>query len=254
MSDHVDFMRITLNTRFADVLSDDFSTASWALPVLNFSAQHTIKHFVESANILNSIHNVSDDSSSLAFTIANGPDYFIFVQPGFYDVYSLRDALNVQLAIWSITVSWDRVAGKMKFVHPSLQFTFIAGASTLFPLLGFTSNLNHHSTTTGGFFLRSDTVVNMTPNHCVCIHSNFNSGSILAQHQHAQGMLQTIFINVPPMASIVFRNDNTQPICNLQRNNISEISLSLTNESGKRLDFNKQHWTVCLQLNIVRYV
>ncbi|KAJ1401002.1 hypothetical protein B484DRAFT_405859 [Ochromonadaceae sp. CCMP2298] len=144
------------------IRGDDFSTASWALPVLNFSAQHTIKLFVESANIPNSIHNVNDDSSSLAFKIANGPDHFVFVEPGFYDVYSLRDALN--------------------------------------------------------------------------------------------GVLQTIFIDVPAMASIIFRNDNTQPICNLQRNNISEISLSLTNESGKRLDFNKQHWTVCLQLNIVRYV
>jgi hypothetical protein len=146
------------------------------------------------------------------------------------------------------------VAGKMRFTHPSLPFTFYFDAPTLFPQLGFEPTRNHHSTTTGGFTLTSDTIVNITPHHCICIHSTLHSGSILSQHNHTQGVLQTIFIDVPPMAAVIFTNANLQPICNLQRNDLSEVTLSLTNESGRRLDFNKQHWTVCLQLNIVRYV
>ena len=102
-------------------------------------------------------------------------------------------------------------------------------------------------------YLDSYQCVNLQTKQCICISSNFQTGNINFTDISSRNILCSIPISSQPNSNIIYIN-STNFRNNLYTNVINTICLKLIDQNNNILDLNGCHWSITLQLDVLRFV
>jgi hypothetical protein len=121
--------------------------------------------------------------------------------------------------------------------------------SSCLELIGFSSLADIYS---NNKTLTSNTNVNLQSVQCICIRSNMQTNSITSGNQNNVSTLASIPISNQPYTTIAFINQTNHKV-NLYNNNLNTINIKLLDQNGNVIDLNGLHWSMTLQLDILRF-
>ena len=239
-----ELFQIHLNSKFAD-RSFSTSDCEWYLPLIEIPLQHTIYISVQHAIIPYSFYNINTSNNYLNYYF-NGNSYPIYIPVGNYSAFQLLSFLKSNINF--MDVSYDVITNKFTFTNSTYDFAFLS-SSTCFELIGFLvgSEVNSFNR-----IITSVNSINLQSKHCICIQSNFQTGSINTTNRHEGNVICSIPIADQPFSMISYQNHNNLKY-NMFNNTISSIHLKLTDQNNNLVNLNGCHWSISIQLEIVRF-
>ena len=248
MSTTTEILQIHLNSKYADKIYNGSynSYCEWFLPVIEIPLQHTIYLSCQHAVIPYTFYNIDSSNNTLKYLL-NGTTYTVTIDEGNYNIYQLVTFLKSNLNL--ITVTYNPINSKLTFTNSTYDFSFL-NTSTCLEILGFNPNTIVSSISRT---LTSSNVINLQSKHCICIQSNFHTGSINSVNKNESSIICSIPINVPPYSMLTYQNHNNLKY-NLFNNVITSITLKLCDQTNKLINLNGCHWSVSIQLEVVKFV
>jgi len=242
-----EILQIHLNSKMADKYnSSTTSDCEFFLPLIEVPLQHTIYLSVQHAIIPYSFYNINSSNNLLVYTY-NSIVFNVIITQGNYTAYDLLAFLKNALSMNNIT--YDIITNKYTFVHTTYDFSFTS-SSTCLSLIGFNDGTTY---TSSGKTLKSVNSINLQSKHCICIQSNLQTGSINNTHKSESNIICSIPIDKPPFSTITYQNHNNLKY-NLFNTTISTLNLRLTDQNNNLIDLNGCHWSISIQLEVVKFV
>jgi hypothetical protein len=241
-----EIFQIHLNSKYADKYYNNLNTdCEFFLPLIEVPLQHTIYISVQHAVIPYSFYNINSTNNLLIYTL-NSVQYSITIAQGNYNAYDLLAYLKVNMP--NINITYDSIVSKYTFSGTS-SISFLS-TSTCLEILGFPTS---SSSTSINNVLTSTNCINLQSKHCICIQSNLQTGSLNNTHKNESNIICSIPIDKPPFSTITYQNHNNLRY-NLYNNNISTLMLRLTDQNNNILDLNGCHWSISIQLEVIKFV
>ena len=256
---NLESIQIHLNSKFADKLYDNqISNAEYYLPLIEIPSQHHLLLSIQHAMIPYSFYNINSTNNTLSFQLLNIPNGTIYqtntvyIPIGNYNSIQLASHLTQQLTIYGFSIQYQQITNKFLFTNSTYNFRFLSTPSTCNNMIGLhlTNDLLNTSILQS---LTSFNQINLATQSCLCITSNFNTGSINNANHNDMNIIASIPIMNPPYSMIYYQNNSNFRI-NLYDNNISMINLQIKDQSGNLIDFNGIHYSITLQLDVVKFV
>jgi hypothetical protein len=251
-SNDVESIQIHLNSKFADnYVNGSYSNCEFFLPVIEIPPQHHIYISCILANIPYSFYNIDTNNNKFNFVVNNVSNFTMLIPPGNYNVYQLMNYIqsnNTQLSL-----SYDVITNKITFTHPSYDFYFLQ-SSTCLELFGFKSIDSQLSMTSSFGKLTSNYCINLQSKHCICVQVNYQTGNINISNKLSNNILASIPVNGQPYSMIIYRNSNSGFRSNLYTNTLGYLNVKLIDQNNNIMNLNGCHWTLTLQLDIVKFV
>ena len=239
-------IQIHLNSKNAMYFNNSISNCEWVLPLIEVPQQHQILISVQHAVIPNSFYNIDQYNDKFNYTI-NGYPYTVILLHGNYNPYTLISLIQSKVPAFSVTYSV--VTNKFTFTHPTYDFAFLS-SSTCLTLLGFQTGVTSSSTSK---ILISTNCVNLQSHHCICLSTNMPTGSINNSNKYENSTLCNIPTDGNPFSMISYTNYNNMK-SNLFKSSTSTIQIKLIDQNGNLIDLNGCHWSVTIQLDVIRFV
>ena len=174
-------------------------------------------------------------------------DQSINISYGNHNINTLLSELKSQLSP-SFTITFNSITNKITITNSTYDFVILLNSSCL-DLIGFSSLSDIYSSNKT---LTSNTNVNLQSVQCICIRSNMQTNSITSGNQNNVSTLASIAISNQPFTTIAFINQSNHKI-NLYNNNLNTISIKLLDQNGNIVDLNGLHWSMTLQLDILKF-
>jgi hypothetical protein len=248
----VESIQIHLNSKFADnYINNNFCNCEFFLPVIEIPPQHHIYISCILANIPYSFYNIDENNNKLMFCVNDVSFYTITIPPGNYNVYQLIsyiEANNTQLKL-----SYDVITNKITFSHTTYDF-YLLSTSTCLELFGFKSSDTQLAMTSYQSKLTSSYCINLQSKHCICVQVNYQTGNINISNKLSNNILASIPVSGQPYSMIVYRNNNSGFRSNLYTNTLGYLNVKLIDQNNNTINLNGCHWTLTLQLDIVKFV
>lgn len=248
----VESIQIHLNSKFADnYINNSYSNCEFFLPVIEIPPQHHIYISCILANIPYSFYNIDENNNKFMFCVNNVSFYTITIPSGNYNVYQVMnyiEANNTQLKL-----SYDVITNKITFTHNSYEF-YVLSTSTCLELLGLKSSDTQLAMTSYNKKLTSNYCINLQSKHCICVQVNYQTGNINISNKLSNNILASIPVNGQPYSMIVYRNSNAGFRSNLYTNTLGYLNVKLIDQNNNVVNLNGCHWTLTLQLDIVKFV
>ena len=241
-----DILEIYLNSRTANKYYNDLiSDALYVLPTIEISQDEYALISIKNAVIPFSFYNVNMTNNKLNY-IVNGVNYNVNLTLGNYNVNTLKTHL-IELIGNLFTITYVAKTNKFIFTHSTYDFTFLS-SSNCFEILGFKDNFNYSSI---DFILTSTISINLftVKNIYVC-SNNFILNNIDSNNHNKSNIICSIPVN-GSMNSILYYEDNTKHLVH-KLDNITNLRISLTDEDGQLIDFNNVHYSITLEITIVK--
>lgn len=222
---------------------------------VDFENDDTIEYVTVSlpyAVITNSNYIVNQNNNKLSISY-NGNTYNYYFEYGNYTVNSFISALYSFLpaSVWSITNS--SLNNKFTIGFKSFQFTLNAD-STCDYILGFSGNTSSSSTKVGDYYtLTCPRSCNFLPIPRFVIHCDIiNNGIILGANSAvaASDILMTIPNTSKLNTQIIYENNEGEFL--LKNTNINSITITITDDNNREIDFNGLSSYFILRFNIFR--
>jgi len=145
------------------------------------------------------------------------------------------------------TISYNNINNKYKFIYTEI-FSFLNSSTCKeiigIELLGQTSINN---------ILISTNCINLQTHHCICINSNLITASLNNTNKNDTNIICSIPIQGNPFSMLNYTNHNNLKY-NLFKNTISSLRLKLCDQNNKCIDLNGCHFSISIQLEIVKFV
>ena len=243
-----EILQIHLNSSMADKYnSNTTSDCDFFLPLIEVPQQHTIYLSVQHAIIPYTFYNINTSNNLISYSY-NDIVFNLIIPIGNYDAYSLLNVLKAGFTT-NMTVSYNIITNKYSFTHNAYEF-IILGTSTGLNLIGFNNGVNAYSINKTLTSLNS---INLQSKHCICIQSNLNTGSINNTHKNESNIICSIPIDKPPFSMITYQNHNNLKY-NLFNTSIRNLNLRLTDQNNNLIDLNGCHWSISIQIEVVKFV
>jgi hypothetical protein len=237
-------LQIHLNSKEAMYFNGSISDCEWVLPLIEVPHQHQILISVQHAVIPYSFYNIDKYNDTLNY-IVNGLSYTLTITHGNYNPYSLINFLQTNIS--NLTIAYSVITNKFTFTHSLYDFTFL-GTSTCLSLLGFTT-----TTSSVNKVVASINCINLQSHMCICLSTNIPTGHINNNNKFENNILCSIPIDGNPFSMITYTNyANTRS--NLYKNNISTLQVRLLDQNNNLLDLNGCHWSITIQLDVIKFV
>ena len=244
-------MQIFLNSKNADRYNNGTSDVDFYLKNLEVLSQYYIHLSVKHAVIPYSFYNVNINNNNLQIRLFNSTGYSqvqsINISYGNHNINTLLSELKSQLSP-SFTITFNSITNKITITNSTYDFVILLNSSCL-DLIGFSSLSDIYSSNKT---LTSNTNVNLQSVQCICIRSNMQTNSITSGNQNNVSTLASIAISNQPFTTIAFINQSNHKI-NLYNNNLNTISIKLLDQNGNIVDLNGLHWSMTLQLDILKF-
>jgi len=235
--------QIYLNSTNADNINNNIY--NFILPNLEIADGNYIYLSVQYASIPYSFYNINTINNVLIYTL-NLVNYTVTITPGNYNITQLVTFLKSNMS--GFTISYNSITNKMTFSHSTYNFTFLS-TSTCQEILGFKTNTNYTSTTLS---LISLNCVSLIPIKCINIVSNLLTYNINKSNPNNQSILCCMPITTQPNSIIEYKNNNNFR-SNLFINQISNITIKLTDQNNNILNLNGLDFFLTIQLDIEKF-
>ena len=243
-----EILQIHLNSAMADKYnSNTTSDCDFYLPLIEVPQQHTIYLSVQHAIIPYTFYNINISNNLISYSY-NSIVFNIIIPIGNYNAYSFLSVLKAGFTA-NMTVTYDILTNKYSFTHNTYEF-IILGTSTGLSLIGFKNGINTSSTNKS---LTSHNSINLQSKHCICIQSNLQTGSINNSSKNESNIICSIPIDKPPFSMITYQNHNNLKY-NLFNSSIRSLNLRLTDQNNSLIDLNGCHWSISIQIEVVKFV
>ena len=239
-------LQIHLSSKDAMYYNNSISDCEWVLPLIEVPLQHQIYCSVQHAVIPYTFYNIDQYNNRLDISI-NGITSTVFITYGNYNPYSLITFL--QTNITGLSVTYNIITNKFTFSHSAYEFTFLNTSNAL-GIIGMPMNVN---TSSSNKILTSINCINLQSHMCICLATNLPTGHINNSSKYHNNILCSIPIEGNPFSMITYTNYNNLK-SNFFRNTLSSIQIRLLDQSNNLLDLNGCHWSVTIQLDVVRFV
>lgn len=261
---------ISLNSKYAKrYINGSTSNCEFFLPVIEIPSQHYIYLSIANGSIPYSFYNIDDNNNNLVLfselPTSTGGSYNVSntfnIRKGNYNSSQLVNYMNQQFSTNTIntdpsynitfSISYDIITNKVTI---SSSFNFYFGQeSTCLELFGFSKTDIYNSVINSNQVITSTNCVNLLSKSCICIHSNLLTGNISTNPAVFDNTILTqIPVSTPPYSLITFSNQNARSC--LYTNTISYINIKLTDQDNKILNLNGCHWSMTLELTVVKFV
>ena len=237
-------LQIHLNSKNAMYFNGSISDCEWVLPCIEVPQQHTIYCSVQHAIIPYTFYNIDKNNNRLDYTI-NNITTSLNISYGNYNPYNLITFLQNNLSQMSIT--YNVITNKLTFTNSTYDFTFL-GSSTCLSLLGFSI-----STASINKILVSTNCINLQSHMCICLATNLPTGHINNSNKFENNILVSIPIDNNPFSMITYTNYNNLK-SNLYKNTLGTIQIKLIDQDNNLIDLNGCHWSITIQLDVVKFV
>lgn len=204
------------------------------------------------AVITNSNYIVNQNNNKLVI-FYNGNTYTYYFDYGNYTVNSFINALYSFLpsSVWSITNS--SLNNKFTIGFKTFPFT-LKSETTCDYILGFSGDTSSSSTKVGDYYtLTCPRSCNFLPIPRFVVHCDvINNGIILGQNSSvaASDILMTIPNTSKLNTQIVYENNETEFL--LRNMNINNITITITDDNNREIDFNGLSSYFMIRVNIFR--
>lgn len=240
-------IQINLNSQFATrYINDSRSNVYFDLPNISIGSQHHAHLSIINMQIPYSFYNINEYNNDLVISI-NNVLFLYKIQPGNYNVNNFVSYLNLLIVNSGCTISYDGIRNKLKIINMSNNF-LISPLSSSLRILGFESNIQ----SIDGQIIAIN-CLNLQSVQCLHILSNYNSGNINSSNFYNKNTLCTIPINSSPYSNILYENNNNIS-CNLYNSMLTEINITIVDQSGEIVNLNGLDWSLTLKLEIVDFV
>ena len=243
-----EILEIYINSRKANNYYNGLiSDALYVLPAIEVLQDENALISIKNAVIPYSFYNVNITNNRLNYVV-NGINYNINLVVGNYNVNTLKSHL-IELMGNSFVITYVSKTNKFIFTHSTYDFTFLS-SSNCFEILGFKDKFNYSS---NDFILTSTISINLftIKNIYVC-SDNFILNNIDSNNHNKSNIICSIPVN-GSMNSILFYEDNTKHLV-YKLGNIQNLRLTLTDEDGELIDFNDVHYSITLEITIVKKI
>ena len=241
-----EILEIYLNSRKANNYYNGLiSDSLYILPTIEISQNENALISIKNAVIPYSFYNVNITNSKLNYVV-NSVSYSVNLTFGNYNVNTLKAHL-IELIGSLFTITYVAKTNKFIFTHSTDDFIFLS-TSNCFEILGFKDNFNYSS---NSLSLTSTISINLftVKNIYVC-SNNFILNNIDSNNHNKSNIICSIPVN-GSMNSILFYEDNTKHLVH-KLDNITNLRISLTDEDGELIDFNNVHYSITLEITIVK--
>ena len=241
-----EILEIYLNSRTANNYYNDLiSDSLYILPTIEISQDENALISIKNAVIPYSFYNVNITNSKFNYVV-NGVSYNVNLTFGNYNVNTLKAHL-IELIGDLFIITYLTKTNKFIFTHLTYDFIFLS-SSNCFEILGFKDNYNYSSI---DLILTSTISINLftVKNIYVC-SNNFILNNIDSNNHNKSNIICSIPVN-GSMNSILFYEDNTKHLVH-KLDNITNLRISLTDEDGQLIDFNNVHYSITLEITIVK--
>ena len=235
--------QIYLNSTNADNINNNIY--NFILPNLEIADGNYIYLSVQYANIPYSFYNINTTNNVLIYTL-NLLNYTVTITPGNYNITQLITFLKSNMS--GFTISYNSITNKMNFSHSTYNFVFLS-TSTCQEILGFKTNTNYTSTTLS---IISINCISLIPIKCINIVSNLLTYNINKANPNNQSILCCMPVTTQPNSIIEYKNNNNFR-SNLFINQISNITIKLTDQNNNTLDLNGLDFFLTIQLDIEKF-
>ena len=245
-------MQIFLNSKHATRYNNGTSDVDFFFKNLDILSQYYIHVSVKHAVIPYSFYNINSKNNNLQIRVYDNFGYLdtknIFISVGNHTINTLISELKDKLSSSLFTITYNSITNKITFTNSSYDF-FLMSSSTCLELLGFSSYGDIYAISK---VATSNTSVNLQSVQCICISSNFHSNSISSGNQNNGNALASIPLGNQPYSMITFENHTNHKV-NLYSNVLNPINIKLLDQNGNIIDLNGLHWSMMLQLDILRF-
>ena len=247
----IESIQIHLNSANAtSYIGNTTSNCVFSMPTLEIPSQHQIYISVKHANIPYSFYNIDSTNNYLEYIENNnGIIKTLTITPGNYNANQLGNYLTNNMTNFKIT--YNSITNKFTFTNSLYHFELLT-SSTCLTMLGFIYNSLYLQGSGPLMYLDSYQCVNLQTKQCICVSSNFQTGNINFTDISSRNILCSIPISSQPNSNIIYINA-TNFRNNLYTNVINTICLKLIDQNNNILDLNGCHWSITLQLDVLRF-
>jgi len=252
-------IQIHLNSQYASSYNNgNNADCNFSLPNIEAEDGYYIHLSVLTCVIPYSFYNIDSTNNCLFYqeilTDANGSptgtlNTTLYIDSGNYNALQLASYLTSKLT--RMTITYSTITGKYTFINSSYNFIIKSQFSNCLSLLGCSTNDLYN--TSALKMLVSNTPANLSPRQCICINTNLPTGNINNQLGSNRSIICSIPIISLPFSLITYNNFNGAKF-NLYSNFFNNISLRLTDQTGKTLNLNNQFFSITLQLDIIKFI
>ena len=238
-----DEIEINLNSKYAQTSINNtyiFDIGAILVPI-----QSHIHVKVKNCVFPHSFYNVNASNNYIIF-IANGLTYTYIMDYGNYNAIDITKYFTSNIPNMSCTYSSK--TNKFTFTHSLYEFTFSTNATCL-EMFGSPS----YRRTSTDKKLTSEYSINMSPIQSIIINTDYNTGNILSVDPKLKSSLCVIPVNSQPN-SLMFYENFHPTVSNLYVNNLNNITLRITDQDNKAIEFNGRNWNITLILEIIDFV
>jgi hypothetical protein len=251
MMEEPESIQIFLNSKNADRYNNGTSDVDFYLKNLEVLSQYYIHLSVKHAVVPYSFYNININNNNLQIRLFNSTGYSetktANISYGNHNINSLLTELRSQLSS-TFTITFNSITNKITITNSTYDFAILLNSSCL-ELIGFSSLSDIYSSNKT---LTSNTNVNLQSVQCICIRSNMQTNCISSGNQNNVSTLASIPIANQPYTTIAFINQTNHKV-NLYNNNLNTINIKLVDQNGRIVDLNGLHWSMTLQLDILRF-
>jgi len=246
----MDIIEIYLNSKSADNYIDGvISNSIFNLPHIQITQKEKAYISVKNAVIPYSFYNINNYNNQLNY-ILNGIDYNITLEPGNYNVNTLKNHI-IDLLFLEDSTLWTIVylSSFNKYIVSNSTYDFsFKYTSTCFEILGFKDNMTYNSI---DFSLKSTISINLfTIKNIYVTSNNFILNNIDSNNHNKSNIICSIPVSGVPN-SILFYNDNTKHLVH-NVNNLTSLNITLTDEDNNIIDLNHINYSITLEISITK--
>lgn len=249
--DDNDKYQIFLNSKYATNYNDGTNNVDFFFQNIEVLSQYDLHISMKHCVIPYSFYNVNKTNKQLFIRLYNTQGFSqslsFAISEGNHTISSLLTELQLLLGT-SFTITYNSITNKLSFTHSTYEFVLLSSSSCL-EIIGFLSNFDIYSINKT---LDSTTCVNLQPVQCICISSNIHTNSINTSNSNNGHTLASIPINQPPFSMITFINNSNFRV-NLNTNNLNMINIKMLDQQNNVIDLHGLHWTMTLQVDIIRF-
>jgi hypothetical protein len=242
-------IQIHLNSKQAISYNNlSYSDCNFVLPNIVVEPQHYLYLSVVHCVIPSSFYNINSNNDALVYSVNGGSPTSLYISHGNYNSKQLANYLTSNMP--NFNVVYNPINNTFTFTNSLYNF-IINTESTCLTLLGFPGLLLYQTSILKS--LTSYQSIDLQPNKCICILSNINTGSINLSNKCNMNILLSIPNTVAPYSLITYDNPSP-PKFNLFTSSLSFLNLKITNQNNELLNLNNVHWSITLQIDVVKFV
>lgn len=239
---------IFLNSATANSYINGYtSECMFVLPTINIPKKSKVSISVQTASIPYSFFNCDDFNSKIVY-IENSITYTKYIPQGNYNVNTLITALKILMGA-NFNITYSSLDNSYTFTNSIYEFQILS-SSLCYEIIGFKSGSSYSSV---GRSLKSNISINLFTIRNIYISSN---NLILNNVNSSTPNNSSILCSIPITSSqgSMISYSNIYDIKNevYHTNNLNLLHIKLTDQDCDILDLNGVHWSMTLQLDIMK--